>query len=383
MILILLHTFSAYAGDHARNAAWLRIMNSSEFEYRTEILNTVFDENDRYVKNALLNDLQESMHGNKFAHVAPDKLENYQGMIIRRLGILNDKASAENIYYLMENTGNSALKREAVTALGKIGAVRYGNTITDMLTEANSRQYFLTESGYVNAAEENALDAAAAVDAIENMYLEQSYEPVFRAYACGYPKESNVASKAEKVLFSLSPNPTSELKKIASKENNPEVLGHILDIHEASEATLNEKGEVASVILNKAAENGFLPGNYIERSCYAIEKAESSVSGGEKAVKAVLDGNPDKDIAERIIAIAPYCKNGSRELDSYLRNQIKLNQAGKGDFSQREKIVAVINTLGNTGSREHLNTLIRVRTAGWPENIVSASEQAIDKILGR
>ena len=383
LTLIFLASVSGlFADDFARNAAWLRIMESSEPDYRADILDTVFEDRNRYLRKTLFSELQESIYGNKYSHIPSDMLEKYQTILIRKLGILNDRASAENIHYIMVNTQNSTLKREAMEALGRIAAVQYGEEITDILRKANSRQYFLMESKLKKGAEDNAGNAYSAIEAIESMNLTDAFEPVFRAALCSYPDDSGVKSKAAMALDQITGDkPTPTLKKIAEKETDPYTFEKILELHGKSHASESEKSMLAAYILTKSVKEGYEPGKYTYTAIDVITKAEEPVPETDSAVEGILMGNYDKELKNRVINMAPSCVNGLKKLEMYLEEQIDLNMMGKGSAEQRDNILDAIRLLGDNGDRSCMYTLIKARQAGWPASITEAAVAAIEKIL--
>ena len=153
-LLALITVLPISAGTFDQSMTMLRIMEQSDLEYKTELLETAFDRDDRFAGAYASVKLKDTMDG-EFADQNDEAVAAFQKVLIDRLGDTNALDDADIIFTIFHDSDSNMLIRAAAEALGKIGAVQYSDNIIELLEDSNSKQYFLITQGYGNVLKEN------------------------------------------------------------------------------------------------------------------------------------------------------------------------------------------------------------------------------------
>jgi len=371
----------ASSGEYDRQMTWLRLMQESKFEEQKDILQTLFDPTDRVVAQFESESLRESLHGERYAGYNAELIEEFQVVLVDRLGELNCKESAEDIHGILDSTTNSQLKRNSAIALAKIGSDEYTDDIIKILSDANSKQYFLVSNGYSNSVLDNEKTAYSAVIALEYLRDESAYEILLRAYSCGYSEESGIKERALKAMDYITDNPIRLLKEISDREHSDETRGIILDIGQKSKAIDVQKVDLAAYLFAQAILNDYELGDYMMEAGALIYNSPYKVPGAEKAIEKILEGSYDSKLTSLAINIAPHCQNGVEVLSDYLKEQNILTKRGNTQYKDHRNVLEVIRTLGGSGDKSAIDQLIVAKSAGWPKEISQAAETALNTLL--
>ncbi len=376
--------FPLYAGSFDRTMTLIRIMEQSDLEYKTELLETAFDSSDRMVASFASENLKKTMDG-EYSGQAPETVDAFKEVLVSILGETNALEDADLLFTIFSGSDNSQLVRTATEALGKIGAVQYADSITDFMEDSNSKQYFLLSQGYENMLRENEKNAWSAVLALERLHTKECYEPLFHAQFSGYTKESGVKERAAQAMTVVVRNPTSVLKDISDREHSSEGRTLILDLSSGSNALDVQKVDLAAYIFSETIVNDYEFGDYMINACAIIEKSPYKVRGTEAALKKILYGSYNPAFTDLAIKAAPHCQNGVTVLSDYLKEQNQRTMEGSNVYQNHQVVLMVIKALGNSGDSNAIDQLIVAKNAdtGWPLEIAKAADAALNNLLAK
>ena len=370
------------AGTFDQSMTMLRIVEQSDLEYKTELLDNAFDKSDRLAGAYASAKLKDTMNG-EFADQSEEAVDAFKKVLIARIGETNLLEDAEIIFTIFQESDNNQLVREAAESLGKIGAVQYENNIAELLEDSNNKQYFLLTQGYDNVLKENEKTAWSCVLALESLHVKSSYEPLFYAQMSDYSKESGVQERAAKAMTVIVRNPTSILKDISDREHSSKGRTLILDISRKSNALEVQKVDLAAYIFAETIINDYEFGDYMLNACTTIEKSPYKVRGTEAAIKKILYGSYNLTFTDLAIKAAPHCQNGVKVLSDYLKEQNKYTREGATKYENHKIVLMVINSLGNSGDANAADQLIVAKNAGWPPEIAQAADIALNNLLSK
>ena len=381
-LLALFTVLPISAGTFDQSMTMLRIMEQSDLEYKTELLENAFDKDDRFAGAYSSIKLKETMDG-EYADQNEEAVAAFQKVLIERLGETNALEEADIIFTIFHDSDNNQLIRAAAEALGKIGAVQYSDSIIELLEDSNSKQYFLITQGYENMLKENEQNAFSCVLALENLHIKEGYEPLFYTRMNDYSKESGVQNRAAKAMAVIVRNPTSILKDISDREHSSKGRALILDISKKSKALEVQKVDLAAYIFAETIVNDYEFGDYMFNACSTIENSPYKVRGTEEAIKKVLTGTYNPTFTNQAIKAAPHCQNGVKILSDYLREQNRYTREGSTKYENHKIVLMVINSLGNSGDANAADQLIVAKDAGWPPEIAQAADIALNNLLAK
>ena len=365
-----------------QNMTMIRIMEQSNLEYKTELLDTAFDPSDRTVTAFASENLKKTLDG-KYADQSSEAVEAFQKALIKHLGETNTLEDADLVFTIFRNSDNNQLVRTAAEALGKIGAVQYSDSLIELMEDANTKQYFLITQGYENTLKENEQNAWSCVLALESLHTKACYEPLFHAQFSGYTKESGVQERALQALSVIVRNPTSILKDISDREHSSAGRTLILDLSRQSNALEVQKVDLAAYIFAETIVNDYEFGDYMMSACAAIEKSPYKVRGTEEALKKILYGSYNPTFTNLAIKAAPHCQNGVNVLSEYLKEQNDFTREGATKYENHSTVLMVIKSLGNSGDANAADQLIVAKDAGWPPEIRQAADVALNNLLSK
>ena len=381
-LLTLCIALPVSAGTFDQSMTMLRIMEQSDLEYKTELLENAFDSSDRIAGAYASGKLKETMDG-KYADQSEEAVDAFKNVLIYRLGETNSNEDAEIIFTIFKKSDNNQLIRTSAEALGKIGAVQYSDSIIELLEDSNTKQYFYITNGYENMLKENEETAWSCVVALERLHSKSYYEPLFYTRMSDYSKESGVQDRAAKAMAVIVRNPTSVLKDISDREHSSKGRTLILDISRKSNALEVQKVDLAAYIFTQTIVNDYEFGDYMLNACATIEKSPYKVRGTEEAIKKILYGSYNPTFTNLAIKAAPHCQNGVKVLTEYLREQNNYTREGATKYENHKTVLMVINSLGNSGDANAADQLIVAKNAGWPLEIKQAADTALNNLLAK
>lgn len=381
-LLALLTAFPLSAGTFDQTITMIRIMEQSDLEYKTELLDNAFDRSDRMVTSFAKENLKKTLDGG-YSDQSTEAVEAFQKVLVSHLGETNNLEDADLIFTIFQTSDNSQLVRTAAEALGKIGAVQYSSSLIELMENSNSKQYFLITQGYDNVLKENEQNAYSCVLALERLHTKACYEPLFHAQFSGYTKESGVQERALQAMSVIVRNPTSILKDISDREHSSEGRTLILDLSRNSNALEVQKVDLAAYIFSETIVNDYEFGDYMMNACNTIWNSPYKVRGTEEALKKILYGSYNPAFTDLAIKAAPHCQNGVNVLSDYLKEQNKFTQAGATKYENHKTVLMVINSLGASGDSNAADQLIVAKDAGWPPEIRQAADTALNNLLSK
>ena len=381
-LLALCTVLPLSAGTFDQTMTMLRIMEQSDLEYKTELLENAFDSSDRFAGTYASEKLKTTMDG-EFAGQSSEAADAFVKVLVKRLGETNSLDDADIIFTIFKDSDNNQLVRTAAEALGKIGAVQYSDNIIELLENSNTKQYFLITQGYENMLKDNEDTAWSCVLALESLHSKNCYEPLFHARMSDYSKESGIQDRATKAMAVIVRNPTSILKDISDREHSSKGRTLILDLSRQSNALEVQKVDLAAYIFSETIVNDYEFGDYMINACAAIEKSPYKVRGTEAALKKILYGSYSPSFTDLAIKAAPHCQNGVNVLSEYLKEQNDFTREGATKYENHKIVLMVINSLGKSGDANAADQLIVARDAGWPPEIRQAADAALNNLLSK
>ena len=365
------------AGEFERSMTLIRIMDNSDLEYKTELLETAFDSSDRYAASYASKKLKDTLDS------SDEATEAFQKALITRLGDTNSLEDADIIFTIFKGSASSQVVRSAAEALGKIGAVQYADIIIELMEDSNSKQYFLISQGYENMLKENEQNAWSCVLALERLNTKGCYEPLFHAQMTDYSEKSGIQERAAKAMNIIVRNPTAILKDISDREHSSKGRTLILDISRQSTALEVQKVDLAAYIFAETIVHDYEFGDYMMSACAAIEQSPYKVRGTEAALQKILYGSYSQSFTDLAIKAAPHCQNGVKVLSDYLKEQNRFTREGATQYENHRIVLMVINSLGNSGDANAADQLIAAKDAGWPQEISQAADAALNNLLAK
>ena len=381
-LLALFITLPLSAGTFDQTMTMVRIMEQSDLEYKTELLDNAFDKSDRIAGAYASEQLKTTMNG-KYSSQSDEAVDAFKKVLVELLGETNSLEDADLIFTIFKGSDNNQLIRTSAEALGKIGAVQYSDSIIELLEDSNSKQYFLITQGYGNVLKENEQTAWSCVLALESLHTKSGYEPLFNTRMSEYSKESGVQDRAAKAMAVIVRNPTSILKDISDREHSSKGRTLILDLSRNSNALEVQKVDLAAYIFSETIVNDYEFGDYMLNACAAIEKSPYKVRGTEAALKKILYGSYSPAFTDLAIKAAPHCQNGVNVLSDYLREQNNYTKEGATKYENHQVVLMVINSLGKSGDANAADQLIVAKDAGWPPEIKQAADTALNNLLSK
>ena len=381
-LLALFTVLPISAGTFDQTMTMIRIMEQSDLEYKTDLLENAFDRDDRYAGTYASEKIKGTLEG-EYAGQSTEAVEAFQKVLIERLGDTNSSEDAEIIFTIFNGSDNNQLIRTAIESLGKIGAVQYSDNIVELLEDYNTKQYFLITQGYDNVLKENEKSAWSCVLALENLHSKSGYEPLFHTCLSEYSEESGIQDRAAKAMTVIVRNPTSILKDISDREHSSKGRTLILDISRKSNALEVQKADLAAYIFTETILNDYEFGDYMFNACATIENSPHKVRGTEAAIKKILAGSYSQTFTYQAIKTAPHCQNGVKVLSEYLQEQNRYTREGTTKYENHEIVLMVINSLGNSGDANAADQLIVAKDAGWPPEIAKAADTALNNLLSK
>lgn len=381
-LLALCTALPLSAGTFDQTMTMIRIMEQSDLEYKTELMENAFDSSDRMVTHFASENLKKTLDG-EYSGYSNEAVEAFQKTLINHLGETNTLEDAELIFTIFSSSDNNQLVRIAAEALGKIGAVQYSDSLIELMEDSNSKQYFLLSQGYDNVLKENEQNAWSAVLALERLHTKACYEPLFHAQFSGYTKESGVQERALQAMNVIVRNPTSILKDISDREHSSQGRTLILDLSRKSNALEVQKVDLAAYIFSETIVHDYEFGDYMINACNTIWKSPYKVRGTEEALRKILYGSYSPDFTDLAIKAAPHCQNGVNVLSDYLKEQNNYTKEGATKYENHKTVLMVINSLGASGDSNAADQLIVAKDAGWPPEIKQAADIALNNLLSK
>ncbi|MCL2294735.1 MAG: HEAT repeat domain-containing protein [Spirochaetes bacterium] len=388
LIFIIILTPVAFADEAA---IWLRLYErAADFENKYLVLQNIANTEDRALIPVFLAALNDT---NSHIIVEMSRQERryfdeIQRISIMRLGDFRFIEAEDAIHKAYTNTDNLLVRAEAITALGRMGSVKFIDEFITALRNINMRV-----DGNI-AQHDNEAIAFALVNYFEMVRDIRSYEVVFYASVGWYSPRSGIRENARRALAVITDNPFEILKRIletdADFNNKITALAAMND----SAASDEQKSNLAVVGLreglrhqaNTPAENMLLSRLRL-LSCSMLLNSSHKPPEALPYLSDILFGGIDNqrhfDASERLAVIEvlnTYRSNESVEmLIRYLRHH-NTRQANNITSRDRRTVIATINALGDSENRIAVEELIAVTTIRWDVDVIRATQAALEKL---
>ncbi len=289
---------------------------------------------------------------------------------------------------VVETAEDTILKGEAVFALGKMGARRYGEELALMLRNLNSA------GDEVSRQRENETLAYSLVRAFERLKHEAGLEHVFFASQGWYSRKSGVKEAAEKALQVMSDDPSNMFIEVVDTHENYRMKLAALEAGFRSNASDERKAEIAAAALEKGIRISHE--NLVEKRelknlrLTALKQLEELPKPEEGNLvsnmgRMLLDyqrrrGYDEDEVLALLQTMGTYESDEMAEIVSdflgYLNERREFGPVGSLRIPTQ-----TIQTLGNIGSVKGLEELMRVSVSEyWEGSVRREAERARDQI---
>ncbi len=378
----------SFAFSSETSSMWIRLYKRFDtLEYKLNIMQNIVEEDSRDIIPLLSDALIETnqMRGN-IANETEKKIYNdLQFLAVKKLGELKAVEAQDIIYRIINETDNIILKGEAIIALGRMGSTKYVEQFNLMLRNINMRL-----TGTKNQREDEII-AYSLILMFEDLKVIETYESVFNASAGWYSSKSNVKNRARIALKKIVKDPTDILIKIMKSDSKFKNKYAALTAEYESEAPDENRSLFAVAALEQGllhVSNDITEQTQLSRirtlSCEMITESSSKPSNAIPYLEEILFSR--YDVNEKLTCIETLGTYTSDEaaltLSKFLKQQNEWKSDGMTKLIDRRSVLAVINAMGNTGSKAAMEELMIVDTAEWTGTVKRAAKEAINKING-
>ena len=384
--IIILFLAPAFMFSSETSSMWVRLYNRFEtIEYKLDIMKNIVEENSRDIIPLLNDALNETnqIRGNITNETEKQTFNQLQTLAVQKLGELKAIESQDIIYRIAVETDDIILRGQAITALGRMGSTKYVEHFNLMLRNLNMR---LTGS---SNQREDEITAYSLILMFEDLKVLETYESVFNASIGWYSTKSRVKKRAETALKKIVEDPTEILIKIMKTDSKFQNKYAALKAEYESDASGENKSLFAVEALAQGltnVSNDLTEQTQLSRirvlGCEMITESSSKPSEAIPYLEEILFSRFDAN--EKLTCIETLGSYTSDEaaltLSKFLRQQNEWKSEGMTKLIDRRAVLAVINAMGNTGSKAAIEELMIVDTAEWTGTVKKAAKNAIKKI---
>ncbi len=392
-IIVLIAFFAGLhmlpAGEVA--AVWTRLYDRARnLDQKYQIMMNIVEQNSRDMVPVLTRALGEQVSNFENPRSTTEKQKQIRltKMLVKELGNLKARDAADLTWQVLQNTDDAILKGEAILALGKMGARKYGEQMALMLRNIN---YAGSE---VSKQRENEIIAYSLVKAFERLKHEAGLEHVFFASEGWYSGKSGVKEAAKRALQAMTDDPTDMLIGVIEKNDDFKWKLAALEAERRSNAAPERKAQVAAAALEEGVRLSFE--NLVQkrqlkqlrltalRMLADLPKPEGSnlVPNMEKML---LDYQRERayDEDEVLQLLQTMGTFDSEEMAEIVSNFLAyLNERREfGPVSSLRIAKQTIQTLGNIGSVKGIEELTVVKISQyWEGSVQREAETALEMI---
>ena len=283
-------------------------------------------------------------------------------LIIKELGDLKAGEAAPVIYITMKGARDPYLKKDAITALGEIGAKSYVPEIAKVL------QNLSLYRGEDVRGEDSI--AYGCILALEMLKEPEGYRPVFFASLAGFSRK--VTEMAENALPNIVEDPSEILKEIIINESLLKVKLEALNAAKRSRASDENKIEVAAEALNQSLS--ISTSDVAEQTALGEMRRTAmemfiTYEADEKEAVPLIEKTLYMNVhdSEKVFALEALRvmsnDDAATALNLFLAHQIDREMAGVSARDNR-MIIATIRAMGNANCNVGTLELMRVQYAG-------------------
>lgn len=384
LILILLTPSFIFSSE--TSSMWIRLYKRFDsLEYKLDIMKNIVEEDSRDIIPLLSDALTETnqMRENITNETEKHIYNEIQSLAVKKLGEMKAVESQDIIYRISNETDSIILKGEAITALGRMGSTKYTEQFNLMLRNINMRL-----TGSTNQREDEII-AYSLILMFEDLKIIDTYESVFNASTGWYSSKSQVKKRAKTALKKIIKDPTEILIKIM--KSDPKFNNKYAALTAEYESDASDENK--SLFAVEALEQGIthISNDITEQTelsrirTLACEMITASVSKPAEAIPYLEEILFSRfDVNEKLTCIETLGSYTSDEaaltLSKFLRQQNEWKSEGMTKLIDRRAVLAVINAMGNTGSKAAVEELMIVDTAEWTGTVKRAAKAAVKKI---
>ena len=368
------------------SSMWIRLYKRFDtIDYKLDIMKNIVEENSRDIIPLLNDALNETnqIRGNINNETEKQTFNKLQTLAVKKLGELKAIEAQDIIYRIAVETDDVILKGQAITALGRMGSTKYIEQFNLMLRNLNMR---LTGS---ENQREDEITAYSLILMFEDLKVLETYESVFNASIGWYSTKSKVKKRAETALKKIVEDPTEILIKIMKTETKFKNKYAALKAEYESDASDDNKSVFAVEGLAQGitnVSNDLTEQTQLSRirvlSSEMITESSSKPAEALPYLEEILFSRFDAN--EKLTCIETLGSYTSDEaaltLSKFLKQQNEWKAEGMTKLIDRRSVLAVINAMGNTGSKAAIEELMIVNTGEWTGTVKRAAKTAINKI---
>ncbi len=385
-LFFLLFLTPSFLFSSETSSMWMRLYKRFDtLDYKLDIMRNIVEEESRDIIPLLTDALIETnqIRGNISGENEKQIYNELQLLAVKKLGELKAVESQDIINRIISETDDIILKGEAITALGRMGSTKYVEQYNLMLRNLN-----LQLTGSKNQREDEII-AYSLILMFEDLKVIDTYESVFNASTGWYSTKSRVKKRANIALKKIVEDPTEILTKIMISDSKFINKYAALTAEYESKASDENKSLFAVEALAQGltnVSNDLTENTQLSRirtlACEMITASSSKPAEAIPYLEEMIFSRYDAN--EKLTCIETLGSYTSDEaavtLSKFLKQQNEWKAEGMTKLIDRRSVLAVINALGNTGSKAALEELMIVNTGEWTSTVKRAAKAAIEKI---
>ena len=386
IILSVMLLTPAFVFSSETSSMWIRLYKRFDtLEYKLDIMKNIVEEESRDIIPLLTDALNETnqIRGNFTNETQKQTFNQLQRLAVEKLGELKAIEAQDIIFRIVQETDDVILRGHAITALGRMGSSKYAEHFNLMLRNLNMR---LTGS---KNQRDDEVTAYCLILMFEDIKLIDTYESVFHASTGWYSTRSKVKKRAKIALKKIVEDPTEILIKIMKSDSKYQNKYAALTAEYESNASDENKSLFAVEALSQGithVSNDLTEKTQLSRirtvSCEMITESSSKPAEAIPYLEEILFSR--FDINEKLTCIETLGSYTSDEaaltLSKFLKQQNEWKSDGMTKLIDRRSVLAVINAMGNTGSKAAIEELMIVGTTEWTSTVKRAAKAAVKQI---
>lgn len=367
------------------SAVWTRLYRRARtIEHKYSIMMNIVEQDNREFTPLLTEALDELFRtrGNVTSLLEARRFDELMRVIVKELGELKTRDSADLVFRLMRATEDPLLKAEALVTLGKLRAVDYLGEIVLILRNLNFN--FIPGEG----DRANEIIAYGAIIALEKMKEPEGFEQLFFASMGWYSPGSQVRKRAKLAMVTIVDDPSDLLIGIMSRESSFAIKLAVLEAEDRSTASDEGKLRVAKLALSEglvhktsdAVENRFLS----RLRLFSCEMMRDYKFDDDEAVELLEEVfYKDFEINEVLTALEALGSNSGDVSATALAKILKFqnDRQSHGLTAEDYRVVkGTIHALGNTKNPIGFEELTRVEYSDWVGEVIREAKAALEML---
>ena len=380
IILIIIPVAPGVILSDEVSEVWTRVyLQTKTLEQKYEVMQNIIELDNRDMIPLLIQALDDLNSQNRKRSKSRAVLQKeLKILIIKELGDLKVTEAAAVIYKTMKESQDPYSKKDALIALGEIGAKSYTSEIAKIL-----RNLSLYRGADVSGDDSIAYGCILALEMLKEP---KGYRSVFFASLAGFSPK--VTEMAENALPNIVEDPTKILKEIMLNESSLKIKLEALKAVKRSGAPDENKIDLAVEALNLGLS--ISPSDVggqstlIEMRRTAMEMFITYEADKKEAVplieKTLYMNVHDSEKVFALEALRVMSNDdAANTLNRFLTHQIDREMAGVSARDNR-MIIATVRAMGNANCNVGTRELMQVQYAGYPSTVVREAEKALKSL---